>query len=304
MDGQNGNSLMRFLARFRAVNLYTLFSIMLTVVLWASSFVGIRAALHDYSPGHLALLRYIIASIVLLIVCFWMPVRIPRRDDVPALLGLGFLGIALYNVALNYGEQTVSAGIASFLVNTAPVFTTLLAVAFLGEQIKKRGWIGILTGFAGAAFISFSVAGDGHFSFSWGAALILFAALVQAVYFVIQKSFLERYQPFELTAYAIWGGTVCLFIYLPGLYERVQHAPVVSSLAVVYLGIFPGVLGYVAYAYALSQMPASKVISFLYLVPVVTLPIAWIWLGEWPGVFALIGGIIALGGVILVTARG
>ncbi len=304
MDDLNGTFLMRFLEQLKTVNLLTLCSILLTVVLWASSFVGIRAALHDYLPGHLALLRYIIASITLLVVCYWMPVRMPLIGDMPALTGLGFLGIALYNVALNYGEQTVPAGIASFLVNTAPVFATLLAIIFLGEKIKKGGWIGIFAGFIGAAIISFSIAGDGQFRFNWGAALILLAALVQAIYFVIQKSFLERYKPLELTAYAIWGGTVCLFIYIPGLKESILGAPVASTIAVVYLGVFPGVFGYVAYAYALSQMPASKVIVFLYLVPVTTLPIAWVWLGEWPDIFALLGGMIALGGVLVMAIKG
>ncbi|MFK7848188.1 MAG: DMT family transporter [Rhodothermales bacterium] len=304
MHDLKGNLLVRISAYLKTVNWITLFSILVTVVLWASSFVGIRAALYDYSPGHLALLRYIVASIVLLVGCFWMPLRMPLRQDVPALIGLGFLGIALYNVALNYGEQTVPAGIASFLVNTAPVFTTLLAIIFLGEKIKKGGWVGIFTGFVGAAIISFSLAGDGQFTFNWGAALILLAALVQAIYFVIQKSFLERYKPLELTAYTIWGGTVCLFIYLPGLKESIQVAPIASTLAIVYLGVFPGVLGYVAYAYALSKMPASKVTNFLYLVPVTTLPLAWFWLGEWPGSVALLGGLIALAGVIVVTMKG
>lgn len=59
--------------------------------------------------------------------------RLPETKDLPAVFVAGFLAFAVYHVALNYGEVTVSAGSASILIATAPVFTALLAVAFLGE---------------------------------------------------------------------------------------------------------------------------------------------------------------------------
>ena len=62
------------------------------------------------------------------------------RGDALRFLLCGFLGIALYNALLNTGEQTVSAGAASFIVNTLPIFTALLAAVFLGERFNR--WAG------------------------------------------------------------------------------------------------------------------------------------------------------------------
>jgi drug/metabolite transporter (DMT)-like permease len=59
-------------------------------------------------------------------------------------LACGLLGIALYNALLNTGEQTVSAGAASFIVNTLPIFTALLAQSFLHERFNRWGWLGSL----------------------------------------------------------------------------------------------------------------------------------------------------------------
>jgi drug/metabolite transporter (DMT)-like permease len=75
-------------------------------------------------------------------------------------------------------------------------------------------------------------------------------------------------------------------------------------VAAIYLGVFPAALGYVSWAYALARIPACRAASFLYLVPAVTLGIAWFWLGEWPTWLALFGGVIAMSGVIVVNVFG
>ena len=77
-----------------------------------------------------------------------------------------------------------------------------------------------------------------------------------------------------------------------------------ATLSVVYLGVLPGALGFMVWNYALSRAPASVVASFLYLVPVSAIFIAWIWLGEIPLALSLVGGVLSLVGVVLVNTRG
>ena len=77
-----------------------------------------------------------------------------------------------------------------------------------------------------------------------------------------------------------------------------------ATLAVVYLGIFPAAIAYVLWNYALSRMPATLLSSFLYLSPVIASFIAWVWLGEVPALLTILGGAIAIVGVILVQTKG
>lgn len=280
----------------------TLLAIGITVCCWASAFVGIRVGLHGYSPTHLALLRYLIASLVLALVAAVKRMPLPRWRDVPGLALTGVIGIALYNIALNTGEVSVSAGISSFLVNVNPIITAGLSMVLLKERLRVWGWGGILVCVLGVSLIFLSTNEEIHFSL--GALIILGAALVQSLYIVWQKPYLARYSALQCTTYAIWTGTIVLLVFSPGLATSVRTASWSETLAVVYLGVLPAALGYVSWAYALARIPATQAASFLYLVPAVTLVIAWFWLGEWPMWLALSGGVIAIVGVIVVNVFG
>jgi len=273
-----------------------------TLLLWASAFAGIRVGLKVYAPGHLALLRYLVASAVLAAIWSLGRRALPERRDLPGIALMGLLGFTIYNAALNYGEVTVTAGAASFLVNTAPVFTVILAILFLGERLTLAGWIGIAISFAGATVIAFAEGGGFHFS--RGALWILVSALAASGYTILQKRYLSRYGALALITYVIWAGTFFLLVFAPGLVSAVRAAPLNATLGVIYLGVFPGALAYVTWAHVLAKIPASVAVSFIYIVPVLTVVIAYLWLGEVPQNLSLLGGALALVGVVVVNTKG
>lgn len=270
-----------------------------SILLWASAFSGIRVGLAGYAPLHLALLRFLIASLALGMLAGLVQTRRPALADLPRIFGAGFFGVAAYNVTLNYGELTVSAGAASFIVNTMPIFTTLLAVIFLHERVRLLGWLGMGISFMGVGLIAL---GDGaDLKLGLGAWFVFSAALCQSLCFVLQKPLLAKYSPFEVASYAIWCGTACLLIFSPGLFTAITTAPTPATIAVVYLGLFPAALAYLTWSYALSKLPASQAAAALYLAPLVSVIIAYLWLGETLTWLTLLGGILALGGVIMVN---
>src|SRR5258708_1782991 len=258
----------------------TLFALGAALVLWASAFAGIRAGLRAYSPAHLAILRFVVASLLLAMYAGIGHCRRPALRDLPGLVLAGALGITFYNIAINYGETRVTAGAASLLIASVPIWTALLARFILHEKLTALGWLGVLLSFSGIALIA-SGEGEG-IRLSLQALVILSAALTSSIYMIMQKHYLRRYSALEFTAYSIWFGTLLMLPFGGGFVHTLRAAPVAATLSVIYLGIFPGALADLAWAYVMSHGTAGRTATLLYLIPVMAIGIAWLWLGEMP----------------------
>jgi drug/metabolite transporter (DMT)-like permease len=127
----------------------------------------------------------LVASAALAVYAAVWGMRMPEVRDLPAPVLAGLFAFALYNVALNYGQVTASAGAASLIIASIPIFTALLAAAFLEERLDALGWSGIAVGFLGMAVITLGEGGG--FGINAGALLVLLAALSASVYLAFQK---------------------------------------------------------------------------------------------------------------------
>ncbi len=273
----------------------------LMISLWASAFPVIQIGLESFSPQHLAFVRLSIASVVLLVIAIATRMRLPDIKDIPLLLALGFLGFTVYHTALNIGEKTVSAGIASLLISTTPIFSAFLAIFFFHETFGKRKWIGSAVSFAGVALLTFSKENFVHSAN--GILLILLAALAESIYIVCQKDLLKKYGFLSFVTYSIWGATISMLIFLPGLGTDFLNISFRSAISVIYLGLFPTVIPYIILAYLTSRVGSAEAAISLYLTPALSFFLAWLLLKDIPSVASIVGSIITLCGVLLTHSK-
>jgi drug/metabolite transporter (DMT)-like permease len=266
------------------------------VACWGYSPTGIHIGLQAYDPVHLALLRFLLASMFMAVVAVFRGIHLPTLRDLPLMFALGFFAVSLHHVAINFGQQGVSAGASSVLAQTTPLFSTLLARFVFKDRVSLWRWGCVLLGLIGVVIV---VAGDhGLGSIDTHGLLILLAALSWSFYFALQKHHARRYDGLTLVCYTVWAGTALLLIYLPGLVDQVIRAPGHVQLAVVSLGVFPSALAYLAWAYVLAHVDLSRATMTLYLVPPMAMAIASFALGERPTLMIVVGGLVVLVSVL------
>ena len=273
--------------------------ITLAIVLWASTFVGIRAALAGFSPIEIAVLRFVISSITLFPIALLRQTRLPTKKDSLLFIQLGLI-LFVNHISLNYGTRTITAGETTLIVSTSQLFQVLLACVFLRETISRRFLLGLLLCFVGVAVIAFQ--NSIGLSFNMGVIFVLVAAITNACFFVFQKPLLRRYKPLEVVSYSTWVATIMLLPFGGNVIENLTIANSSSTAAVVYIGI-AAVIANVCWSQVLSRMDASKAAVFLYTVPVMTIIIGFLWLRELPSPISCLGGAIIIGGVVLSNSK-
>ncbi len=276
-------------------------AVLVTVVLWASAYVGIRDLVGAFSPGSIALGRLTVGALALgLFVARrgWQPVS---RRDLALIVGSGIAWFAFYNLTLNEAERHVDAGTASMLVNTGPIFIALFAALFLGEGLPPRLWAGIAIAFGGSVVIGFATsdAGQGSERSLLGIGLCIVSAILYAIGVTFQKPALRRVSPLQVTWLACLTGWLICLVFTPTLLTEMQAVDGSKLAWLVYLGLFPTAIGFLTWTYALSRTQAGRLGATTYLVPPVVIVLALVMLGESPPILALVGGAACIAGVIV-----
>jgi len=304
----------------------------LTAMIWGFSFTAVKHVVQHVTPLELVTLRFVPAGLTF--AALLLPTRGRQvwemiRAEGWRLFLMGLTGAVLYNTFLGWGETRVAAGTASLIIALNPTFIYVLSVAFLGENVAWHRVLGLAVAFGGLFVIIRWGSGRRVALDDVGYALItMLAPLNWAIYTVLGKSLVARHPPLLVTGIAMmFAGLVSLLFVLPQVFQPASLGEGTSSLAevgafagpsllsrfgtlpwsfwgaVLYLALPCTVLGFAIWFGALEHMPAGRVASFVYLVPLFAVTFGGLLLGE-PVTSALIlGAAILVGGVWLVNRR-
>lgn len=272
-----------------------------TVLIWSTTFAALVSALGHFSPQHLLVVRWTLTSLLFIGYGVATRMRLPARADLGTIALAGLLGFGAYQLLLVYGQTGVSASMAGFLVNMNPVFTTIIAVSLRRESATWLTWVGLAVCMAGLAVMG--QAGGGFGEIGWSAGLVILSALSFALYTLVTKPMLSKYRPLEVTTYATVAGSLPFLVFAPGAVAAVRTASVAELATVVFLAVFPGGIAYVLWSRAVSGLTPGLASRFLYLVPVIGLLVAWVWVGEVPAPLTIAGGLLTVAGVALSSMR-
>ena len=272
-----------------------------TVIGWASAFPAIRAGLTAFGPLELGSLRFAIAALpCAVLLAIMRPARPTGREFIRLALR-GLVCVSVYTVALNIGEQTVSSGAASFIVNVSPILTAVWAMMLLGERFGAMAWAGTALSFTGVTLVAIS--DSDSFKFDTGVLFILAAALCTSVDAVIQKPLFKRHNGLSVACWSMIFAALFMTPGLPGAFEQFTHANNEARFAALYLGTVPSFVAYCGWSVTVSRFPAARAANFLYCIPPTATLMGFLWLDEIPALLGIAGGALALVDVAVVNLR-
>ncbi|WP_137809651.1 MULTISPECIES: DMT family transporter [unclassified Gordonia (in: high G+C Gram-positive bacteria)] len=282
-----------------------------TVVLWASAFIGIRALGDTFSPGSMAFLRLLAAVIPLTLIVMVVRLRarttgaparplLPRGRALALVTAYGVAWFAGYTVLLNWAERHLDAGTAALLVNLAPILVAVAAGLFLGEGFPRHLVIGMTIAFAGVVLIAVggSATADAHADWL-GIVLGVGAAVLYATGVLIQKSALRSVDALTATWLGAVAGLVATAPFAPVAVTELSGAESGAIWAVIYLGVGPTAIAFSTWAYALARTDASAMAATTLVVPAIVIVLSWALLDELPTGVGIVGGLLCLGGVAI-----
>jgi len=283
-------------------------SILVAIVFWGLAFTAIKLALAHMSWITLTFLRLLIASglYAVYLAVAKQKMRIERRD-IPRIALIGFCAFTAYHLFLNLGEMDpmTTAGTSALVIASAPAFMAVLAVIILKEKVTRGRVAGISLAFAGLAVMLFlsSPGSVYRVSLTVGAAFVLPAAILAALYSVLAKTFQTRYPPLQLTATAMFFGTLftlpLVFIDAPRTWSDFTGMGVSGLLPALFLGIFPTFLSYGIWFRSLQRMEASAIGAYVYISTLIAVIAGIIVLGETLTIPAILGGAMVIAGVFI-----
>ena len=270
----------------------------ITVLMWASSFVVIRAAGTALSPGPMSFIRMLVATAALVPVALYYRRPLPRGRTLALVMAYGTLWFAGYTVLLNWAEQHLDAGTAALLVNFAPIIVAVFAGLFLGEGFPRARVIGILIAFGGIVLIAVGGSG-GATNDRLGVTLGLITAVLYAASVLIQKVALRSVDGVTATWVGCATGLLVTTPFAPQAFSEIATAPTAAVLGVVFLGIGPTAIAFLTWAYALARSDAGSLTATTLAVPAIAIGLSWVFLAEVPTVLGFVGGALALVGVAI-----
>lgn len=272
----------------------------LVCVVWGSTYLFIKLGVEVLPPYLLGGVRFSIAGAVLLGICLAAGRRMPDWSLFVRATAVGILLLVIGNGLLNSSEQHLSSGLASLLVVSFALWTTLFAMLGRGgERLSPMGWLGLLIGLTGVVILARPFE-DVESSWS-GVVAALLASFAWAVGTVYARRSLRAADPFAASAIeTAVAGPLMLGVHL--LFER--DAAVIWNgqawLAVLYLAGMGSLVGFTAYVFITAHMSSSKVGTYAYVNPIVAVLLGWWFLDESVSWRLVLGGATVLLGLLLV----
>ena len=277
-------------------------ALVMAMVLWSSSFIALKIAFRAYDPMVVIFGRMVVASICFLLI----GKRISRslryeKGDYKLILFMAFCEPCLYFIFEAKAVENTTASQAGIITAMLPILVMIAAAFFLKENVTRKSWAGALIAVMGVLWLTAESSPSSDAPNPVLGNFLEFLAMVCAAGYTISlKTLTARYSPFFLTAIQALIGSVFYFplLFLPSTELPGQWDPQ-SGMAILYLGAVVTLGAYGLFNYGIKCVPANKGTIYVNLIPIFSVILGWLVLGETFTLYQFFAGVLILTGVYI-----
>lgn len=292
-------------------------ALLINAIIWGAALPVVKPALSYVTPYQYLFYRYIIAvpfSIPFLVLLFQK--YKPKLKTIFTILALELIPITAALSFIYEGLKRTTSLEATLIANASPIFIIIGAVLFLHEKEERHELMGLILAIAGVTLLTLEpvISGRNHLGFSFtGNLLVLGHNLCWSSYVLLAKRFYKNVSKLLVGFLSLWVGLISFFLLTlltspatnSGLIkEALLNLSIPSVLfASIYMAILGSIVAVPAYIYGNSLIEASEASLFAYLQPVITIPLATLWLKEPINFTIILALILSTSGVFLAERR-
>lgn len=278
-----------------------LFLSFITVLIWSFAYILTKTGLRYFDAFSLSVFRYLAGGAGMLALILIRKEKLPPKKDIPLFFLLGATGFTLYVLTFNYGAESVTAATSSVIIAAAPVTTAIGACFFFHEKLNRIQILATVLEFAGVLLVCIW---DGMMEMNSGVFWIILSMLCFTAYNLLARFMVKCYSSLQITEYSLLTAGITFLFFTPAAVKRTKTVPLPGILSVIIMGLVCSGVAYVLWAQAMKEAEnTASVSNMLFLEPVMTSILGFLFLKEIPSAGTITGGTLILIGLLL-FARG
>lgn len=288
----------------KGVRSKAIFALALVCFFWGTTWIAAKEGVRHMPALQMAGLRQLLGGMCFLLFFLYKGERWPRGKEWGPILVLSFLNFLLSNGLSTWGVKYISAGLGAIMGAIFPLWIVIIGLFTAANKMPSRAIIGMVLGFVGVCIIFYEHLNDFlDPDFLTGVLLSLVATWSWAFGTLYTKKHAAGFNPYFSLGLQMVISSIALLTITQSTSIGISFTkiPWQSWAAMGYLVLFGSLLSFIAYIYALKNLPTEQVSIYAYINPIVAVLLGAAIFSEKLTVFIAVGGIVTLFGVYLVN---
>ena len=270
---------------------------------WGTTWIASKEGVKHMPALQLVAIRQFLGGFLYISFFLFKKVPWPKGKQWKTIIILSLLNFVLSNALSTWGVKYISSGLGAIIGAIVPLWIVIISF-FRGERLSRLSVIGLIISFCGVCVIFYDHLSDFLIpSFRFGILISLFSTLTWAFGTLYTKKKATTFNPYFSLGLQMFLSSILVFAYTgaTGISIPLSEIPAISWWSIGYLVLFGSVLTFIAFIYALQNLPAEISSNYSYINPIIAVILGAIIFGEDLNAAIVIGGFVILSGLYMIN---